>query len=76
MTYKQQCIEAMKEYLGEQKLDKFTFEIAIECFISGIDYGSLSGSTDEIKEQVVKNLKPVKDKRAAEIIEKIRNIIK
>jgi hypothetical protein len=74
MTYKQQCVDAMKEYLSEQKLDKFTMELAVQCFSSGFDYGSLNGSTDEIK--VVKNLRPIKDKRAIEILEKIKNIIR
>lgn len=70
MTYKEQCVEAMRECLIEQKLDKLTLEITIQGFSSGFDYGSLNGSTEDIKEQVVKNLKPIKDKRAVEILEK------
>ncbi|ALS22157.1 hypothetical protein [Paenibacillus naphthalenovorans] len=72
MSFKQDCVEAFIERLEEQKLDSYSIEIAKQSFMSGFEFGSLNGASDDIKKGVVNQLKPIKDKKAKEIIEKLR----
>lgn len=73
MSYKEDCVEAFIDSLREQNLDTYSIEIAKQSFIAGFDYGSLNGASENIKEYAVNQMKPVKDRRAKEIIDKIRS---
>jgi hypothetical protein len=60
MTYQKNCIEAFKAYMKDQNLDETTLNIAVQSFISGFDYGSLNGASEDIQKYVVERLKSKK----------------
>lgn len=75
MTFKEQCSAAFNEYLKDlDDVSESEKEFAKQSFLSGFDYGSLNGASEDIKESVIKNLYPIKNKKVKEMINKIREI--
>ncbi|MGM1044804.1 MAG: hypothetical protein ACQEXX_01520 [Bacillota bacterium] len=72
MSYQTECVEVFNEYINEQNWDTFTKEVATQVFKSGFEFGSMNGATHSIQQYAIDTIKPVKSKKAREIIEKIR----
>lgn len=70
MSYQDKCIAAFKVYVNEQDWDKATKELATQVFQSGFEFGSINGAADSIQQYAIKNMKPIKNIKAREIIDK------
>jgi hypothetical protein len=77
MSYKDDLVKAFKEDMEERGLhDESILKVVVDAFSSGFELGSLNGASDEIKEYAVRKMRPVKDKKAKEIIEKLRDYLR
>ncbi|KAA9007260.1 hypothetical protein F4V43_01880 [Paenibacillus spiritus] len=56
MTYKEQCIEQFMILIEAQNIPEYSKEVAKQMFVTGFDYGSMNGASDDIKQSVVKNM--------------------